>query len=147
MNANSAGNHSSNGFNKKVPASLEKSKLRDSKLGSLDRESFSKDSPPVTPSALTSNNSHSYPSSHNNGNSALNGNSSYSNNSNNAQQPQLADLMDELKMMKSIIIKHETRIRELEKKLIDQNKGSNYYSKPALKSTFGNHDALLPDEV
>ena len=125
---------------------IEKNKINNKLSGNYqERESFSKESPPVTPSALTSNNSHSYPttgSTHNNGNS-LNGNSTHNG-------TQLTDLMEELKMMKSIIIKHETRIRELEKKSAEP-KGSNYHSstgKGSLKS-FGNHDTntFLPDEV
>ena len=133
---------------------LEKNKLNNSKIASY-QEKFSKESPPVTPNATSSNNSHSYPSSsHNNGNNS-NGNS-YSNsthNTNSSSTSQLTDLQEELKMMKGIIIKHENRIRELEKKLVDQanaKAGTNHFSnKPALKSFHDNSAAagFLPDEV
>lgn len=130
-----------NGIGKAKPPVLEKSKLSGGSVNSkIANFQLPKESPPVTPSSLTSNNSHSYPSS----------NSNHTNGNSHSGQPagaQLTDLVEELKMMKGIIIKHENRIRELEKKLVDQsNKGTNHYSKPALK---GYHDSagFLPDEV
>lgn len=144
----SANSSHSNGIGKNKPPVLEKSKPAGGSVNSkIANFQFTKESPPVTPSSLTSNNSHSYPSSNNH----TNGNSYSGNHSaNSTAQPanaQFTDLVEELKMMKGIIIKHENRIRELEKKLVDQsNKGTNHYSKPALK---GYHDSagFLPDEV
>lgn len=137
----------------KKPSVLEKSKSlnnssANSKIASF-QEKFSKESPPVTPSPLTSSNNYTYSSSHNNGTSTTNGSyTSNSNQLNNASSTQLTDLMEELKLCKSILIKHEARIRELEKKLVDQNKSSNssFYSKSALKNQY-NESGLLPDEV
>lgn len=154
---NSSNHHSAtnNGLSSgKKPPVLEKSKLSNSassKIASF-QEKFSKESPPVTPSALTSNNSHSY-SLHNNNNNGTSTNGSYNSHSTMASSTipnssnQLTDLMEELKLCKSILIKHEARIRELEKKLVDQNKGTNsFYSKSALKSQY-NENSFLPDEV
>ena len=139
----------SNGVAKSKPPVLEKSKPNSGAVNSkIANFQFTKESPPVTPSSLTSNNSHSYPSSnsnHTNGNSHSAGHSNAGGGQ--ATGAQFTDLVEELKMMKGIIIKHENRIRELEKKLVDQsNKGTNHYSKPALK---GYHDSagFLPDEV
>lgn len=153
---NSSNHHSAtnNGLSSgKKPPVLEKSKLSNSassKIASF-QEKFSKESPPVTPSALTSNNSHSYSLHNNNNGTSTNG--SYNSHSTMASSTipnssnQLTDLMEELKLCKSILIKHEARIRELEKKLVDQNKGTNsFYSKSALKSQY-NENSFLPDEV
>lgn len=141
-------NSNHNGINnaKNAPIMEKNNKLNNSlnskinKIASFQEEKFSKESPPVTPSAFTSNNSHSYPTTNNN---HTNGNS-YS--TTNSSSNQMTYLVDELKMMKGIIIKHENRIRELEKKLVDQKQSFNY-NKPALKGYHENNSGFMPDEV
>jgi len=124
-NHNAANNGLNN--NSKKPQPLDKNKMTNSvnnKIASF-QEKFSMESPPVTPASNSSNNIHTF-GSHSNGNnitSTPNGNPNSS-----TQQPKLTDLLEELKIVKSVIIKHETRIRDLEKKLIDQ-KGTNNYTK------------------
>lgn len=63
----------------------------------------------------------------------------------NALTQRIEELVSELQKMKAIILKHEVRIRDLEKKVELKNDGLDNHAQPG--SETNNNGDLLPDEV